>query len=118
MKWVEVKVVVVVGAVAAVLAEVAGVDRVGWVAPPLLAPVVPVCVPVVGTGCHMRQVTLATRRSARSAARRWCASDKPVSRSLWLVAGFHSDPGQDFGELRLRRVQSSRRAVRDSVSLS
>jgi hypothetical protein len=88
VKWVEVKVVVVAGAVAAVLAEVAGVGRVGWVAPPLLAPVVPVCVPVVGTGCHTCQVSLATRRSARSVARRWCASDK-------LVRGYNG--GRLFG---------------------
>lgn len=86
MKWVEVKVVVVV--VVVVVAVVAGVGRVGWVAPPLLAPVVPVCVPVVGTECHTCQVSLATRRSARSVARRWCASDK-------LVRGYNG--GRLFG---------------------
>jgi hypothetical protein len=88
VKWVEVKAVVVAGAVAAVLAEVAGVGRVGWVVPPLPAPVVPACAPVVGTGCRTCQVNLATRRSARSVARRWCASDK-------LVRGYNG--GRLFG---------------------
>ena len=80
MEWVEVKVVVVVVAVAAGLAEVAGVGRAAWAAPLLPALVVPACVPVVGTGCRTCRVRLATRRSARSVARRGCASDKPVRR--------------------------------------
>jgi len=88
VKWVEVKVVVVAGAVAAVLAEVAGVGRAGWVAQPLLVPVAAVCVPVVGTGSHTCQVSLATRRSAHSVARRWYASDKRVNsggRAVWVI---------------------------------
>ena len=77
MRWVEAVEVVVVVVVAPAAVLVAG--RAGWVAPRLPVLAVTASAPVAGTGSHTRWAYPVTRKSAHSAARRWCANKERVS---------------------------------------
>ena len=78
MRWVEL--VEVVAAVEEALAAVLVAGRAGWVAPRLPVPAATASAPVAGIGSHTRWACPVTRKSARSAARRWCANKERVRR--------------------------------------
>ena len=78
MRWVEVEAVMVVVKVVAVVV-VAGVGQAGWVVPPPLVLAATASAPVVGIASRTWWVSPVFRKSARSVARRWHASESLVS---------------------------------------
>lgn len=70
MRWVEVKILVVVVVAAAAPVAAPDVARVGWAAPKLPVPVAVASAPTVGIKYHTLLVSLVTRGGAPSAARR------------------------------------------------
>jgi hypothetical protein len=78
VRWVEL--VEVVAAVEEALAVVPVAGRAGWVAPRPPVPAATASAPVAGIGSHTRWACPVTRKSARSAARRWCANKERVRR--------------------------------------
>jgi hypothetical protein len=77
VRWVEL--VEVVAAVGEALAVALVAGRAGWVAPRLPVLAATASARVAGTGSHTRWAYPVTRKSARSAARRWCANKEWVS---------------------------------------
>ena len=73
MRWVEVVEVVVVAAVPVAALDAVPVE---WAVPRPPVRAVPVSARVAGTGSPTRWESPVTRRSARSAARRWCVNSQ------------------------------------------